>query len=324
MLISERLRLVLFLAVVVLIYARAARVLFGLAARRLDRPRPDPDPAALAAAAATASWTRWCDRLVLTAAMAGALCAAYGFVEPYRPVVTHVRILTPKLAKGARPVRIVQISDLHSDPRPRLEERLPGIIAAQSPNLIVFTGDAINSPRGLPVFQACMVKLAALAPTFAVKGNWDTWFWSDLRPFDIEGVHELDGNGTTVTVHGSTIWIGGLAVGHEREARRTLEARPADLFGVFLYHYPDLMPEAASTGIDLYCAGHTHGGQVALPIYGALITFSRFGKRYESGLYHEGSTWLYVNRGIGMEGGMPRVRFWARPEITVIDVAPAS
>jgi hypothetical protein len=75
--------------------------------------------------------------------------------------------------------------------------------------------------------------------------------------------------------------------------------------------------------VDLYCAGHTHGGQVALPLYGALITFSKYGKKYEAGLYREGETWLYVNRGIGMEGGStPRVRFWAPPEVTVIEVSP--
>jgi predicted MPP superfamily phosphohydrolase len=60
-----------------------------------------------------------------------------------------------------------------------------------------------------------------------------------------------------------------------------------------------------------------------VPFYGALITFSRYDKKYEAGLYRAGATTLYVNRGIGMEGGRPpRVRFLARPEITVIDVTP--
>lgn len=61
---------------------------------------------------------------------------------------------------------------------------------------------------------------------------------------------------------------------------------------------------------------------MALPFYGALVTLSKFGKRYEAGLYHEGDTWLYVNRGIGMEGGpAPRVRFCARPELTILEIA---
>ncbi len=62
---------------------------------------------------------------------------------------------------------------------------------------------------------------------------------------------------------------------------------------------------------------------MALPLYGALVTLSKFGKKYESGLHREGQTWLYVTRGIGMEGGpAPRVRFFARPEVTVIELAP--
>ncbi len=78
---------------------------------------------------------------------------------------------------------------------------------------------------------------------------------------------------------------------------------------VFLYHTPDeILDIAATNRVDLYCAGHTHGGQVALPLYGALVTFSKFGKRYESGLYREGQTSLYVNRGLGMEGGLGPTR----------------
>jgi predicted MPP superfamily phosphohydrolase len=99
---------------------------------------------------------------------------------------------------------------------------------------------------------------------------------------------------------------------------------PPGVLMVFLHHYPDEIYEVAKQQVDLYCAGHTHGGQVALPIYGALITFSRFGKRFESGLYKVEDTHLYVNRGIGMDGGFaPRVRFCARPEVTVIDIAAA-
>ena len=94
---------------------------------------------------------------------------------------------------------------------------------------------------------------------------------------------------------------------------------------MFLYHYPDEIDAVLTHGIDFYCAGHTHGGQVSLPWYGALITLSRFDKQYESGRYRKGDTTLYVNRGIGMEGGdAPRVRFCARPEVTVLEVISAS
>ena len=122
------------------------------------------------------------------------------------------------------------------------------------------------------------------------------------------------------TAGSSRLWIGGATdwpdLGH------VLATVPADMPTLLLYHFPDAAHLAAKHGIDLYCCGHTHGGQVALPFYGALVTLSRFGKRYEAGLYRVQDTWLYVNRGIGTEGSTPRVRFCARPEVTVIDLVP--
>jgi len=89
-------------------------------------------------------------------------------------------------------------------------------------------------------------------------------------------------------------------------------------FTLLLYHSPDLMPEAAELGVDLYLCGHTHGGQIRLPLFGAVITSSDFWKRYEMGRYEENGTTLYVSRGLGMEGkGAPRARFLAPPEIVL-------
>ena len=133
-------------------------------------------------------------------------------------------------------------------------------------------------------------------------------------------------------VAGTSVWVAGAPFaslaeppdGERTGIEKTLKDVPPDAFTLFLYHTPDLILEAAATNrVDLYCAGHTHGGQVALPVYGALVTLSKFGKKYESGLHREGPTHLYVTRGVGMEGGSaPRVRFFARPEITVIELAP--
>jgi hypothetical protein len=81
------------------------------------------------------------------------------------------------------------------------------------------------------------------------------------------------------------------------------------------------MPAAATLGVDLYLAGHTHGGQWRLPGFGAILTSSRHWKRYEAGSYREDKTHLYVSRGIGMEGfGAPRARLFCPPEVVVIDL----
>jgi predicted MPP superfamily phosphohydrolase len=254
-------------------------------------------------------------------AATGLLCAVYArFVEPYWPEVTHARVECAKL--HSRPIRIAQISDVHSDPTARLEPEIPDLIAAERPDVILFTGDALNSPGGLDNFRTLMTRLAAIAPTYAVRGNWDVWYWGAIDLFGGTGVTELDG--TAVQLPGrADVWIAGVPVGGLEAVPGMLAAIPRDAVSIFLYHYPDEIEDLARRGVDLYVAGHTHGGQVALPFYGALVTLSRYGKRFESGLYQVGGTALYVNRGIGMEGGAaPRVRFMARPEISIIELAP--
>lgn len=265
-------------------------------------------------------------RVVYGLAGFGLLCIAYGFwIEPYWVQVTRTRITSPKLPKGSRPIRIVHLSDLHCDPTARLEERLPDLIAAEKPDVIVFSGDAINSRGGLPVFKACMTRLAAIAPTFVVRGNWDAWFWSSIDLFDGTGVREVNGTAEKIDVRGTPLWVAGVAVESEAKAPAAFAQVPAGEFTLFLHHYPhpDVIAEKDRARVDLFCAGHIHGGQIALPLYGALVTLSKYGKEYEAGLYRSGSMWLYVSRGLGMEGGRaPRVRSCSRPEIAVIDVEP--
>jgi len=88
-----------------------------------------------------------------------------------------------------------------------------------------------------------------------------------------------------------------------------------------LYHTPDVIEEASASGVDLYFAGHTHGGQIRLPFYGAIVTFSKYGKKYEVGKYIVGATTLYVSRGLGMEGWqLPRIRFLSPPELVLVEL----
>jgi predicted MPP superfamily phosphohydrolase len=313
MLPSERIRVGLFLGAVLAVYLLAGLSLLGLLlerAGRLRRPR---------------RFVLLARRLILSLALLGFGCMAYGyFVEPYRLEVTRVTIASPKLPKGTGPIRIAHLSDLHSDPKPRLEKRLPEAVAGEKPHLIVFTGDAANSRAGVPVFKSCLTRLAEIAPVYAVKGNWDAWFRRGDDLFGGTGARELDGDAERLEIAGAPLWIAGLAVDSESRLDDLLSRLPSSEFSLFLHHYPDVILDVAAKGADLHCAGHTHGGQVALPFYGALMTLSKFDKRFERGLHRVEKTWLYVNRGIGMEGGRaPRVRFCSRPELTVIEIVPA-
>src|SRR5215203_2654063 len=195
---GESTAVLLFVCAVAAVYLFAACAVARLLLRRfgfMERP---------------AGASRAAERGSLVLAAVGLLCFAYGyFVEPYWPQVTHVRVESPKLKGAQRAVRVVHISDLHCDPEPRLEERLPDLVAAERPDLIVFTGDSLNSPEGLPVLRRLLPRLAAVAPTYAVRGNWDTAYWRREELFGGTGVVELKKEAARVEVAGTTLWVAG-------------------------------------------------------------------------------------------------------------------
>ena len=123
--------------------------------------------------------------------------------------------------------------------------------------------------------------------------------------------------------NGETLYISGFSCKYPPAYSEVLENIGPEDFSILLYHYSDLVESLKGLNVDLYLSGHTHGGQVALPVYGAVVTLAKFGKKYESGMYRVGKTLLYVNRGIGLESNhAPKVRFFARPEITVFEIGP--
>jgi uncharacterized protein len=260
---------------------------------------------------------------VLSVGAFGLGCVLYGsFVEPFSLQTSQVTIQSRKLPLG-KSLRIVQISDLHCDGVRRTEDRLPAVVSGLRPNLIVFTGDAANNKAGVDQFRSCLQQLARIAPVYAVYGNHDAHNGKNWKLYDgIDNVTRLVCDSRTVQVSGTPLWIGGVGIDNEPLMKQTLSAAPKDNFSLFLYHYPAGVKAASQHGIDLMCVGHTHGGQVCLPYYGAITTQSTLGREYASGLHHFDKTSLYINRGIGMTG-LP-VRFCCPPEVTAIDVVPAS
>jgi uncharacterized protein len=260
----------------------------------------------------------WFRRIVFSLSIFGFFCFTYAyFIEPYWLDIRHVEIKSSKLKSK---IRIVHISDIHSDSFPRLEEKLANSIANEKPDFIVFSGDSVNSADGIPVFRKCLTEIAKIAPTYVVKGNWDLGV---QNLFDETGAVQLNGNIENIPIKDNIVSLVGVSAFDTVGLNKKLANVNADNFNIFIYHLPDEVENIAESNIDLYCAGHTHGGQIALPFYGALITLSKFGKKYEAGTFEVGKIWLNVNRGIGMEGeSAPRVRFSCRPEITVIDVVP--
>lgn len=237
------------------------------------------------------------------------------FLEPNRIQVTRHAFITPKLPAGSR-VRIVQLSDLHVESLSGREITMCTLVAAQKPNVIVLTGDYSNAQTEAGLRQIAQ-RLRRVAPVYAAGGNWDT-------PQDVEalrqgGVEFIDDWTTLKCSKGAKIALGQVSwIGCSRVRVNPSTAR---LYKVLLCHVPNCFDSAAESHVDLLLVGHTHGGQLRIPVFGALLPDRRLVGRYQAGIYRQGATVMYVNRGIGMEGGTaPRVRFCCRPEIAVFDI----
>jgi predicted MPP superfamily phosphohydrolase len=282
-------------------------------------------------------WNSW-PAYLLTAAFHVALAGVSIYatwVEPLRVGITQTGLRSPKL-DGHAPLRLLHISDLHVERVTTREHRVLHLAEESNPDVIVLTGDyltlsSVHDDAARTEAVNLLAHLCEVAgpgcPIYAVTGS------PPVDPPDIvPAIFEdlpitwlLDAT-EEVYLNGHTIRIAGLRCTAERHRdvprlRRLLESDPKPAgartpFTVLLYHSPDLMPEAVELGVDLYLCGHTHGGQIRLPMFGAIFTSSEFGKRYEMGRYEEGGTTLYVSRGIGMEGlGAPRARFLTPPEV---------
>lgn len=255
----------------------------------------------------------------------------YGFyIEPMNPQVTRV-VVPVSQSRIRQPFRIVQLSDTHIERTTARERAVLSMVRDLHPDLIVLTGDYLNlsylqDPAAQRDAQAFFAQLFAPYGIFAVKGSVDNPTTMD-KIFAGTGVKGLYDQVEQINWSGGALSLIGVLnydTPHDPQAlHRLAEKVPADAFHLLLFHTPDLALDAAQSDIDLYLAGHTHGGQICLPVYGAIVTDSVFGKRYEAGRYPIKKTTLYVSRGLGMEGGLaPRARFLAPPEIVVFDLVP--
>ncbi|MBN1179321.1 MAG: metallophosphoesterase [Anaerolineae bacterium] len=280
-----------------------------------------------------ALWPTW-PALGLTALGQLALTAAQVYatwIEPFRLTTTCETLRTPKLEHGP-PLRLLHLSDVHFEgwtPRERaLVERVQGL----TPDLILITGDYLNlssiqDPAAQAGVRELLAQIAACAPTFAITGSPPVDL-PDVVPAIFAGLPITWLQDETADVRAShhTLRLVGVRCTKQRASdgarlHRLLPDGAGDRFTILLYHSPDLIHAAAEIGVDLYLAGHTHGGQLRLPLFGAVVTSSDFWKQYEAGRYRHGPTTLYVSRGLGMEGlGAPRARFLAPPEVIVWEI----
>jgi predicted MPP superfamily phosphohydrolase len=255
--------------------------------------------------------------------------AIYAFaIEPFKLGVTRIQIDGPAFYND-HPLRVLQVSDLHVERITPRERQVLAQVKLLQPDIIVLTGDYLNldyldDPTARAQTRELLSVLKAPFGVYAVNGSVDT---PQVMQAVFTGlpIQVLRDETQLLQINGNALAIIGISdTERQRDAGllvQTTQELPPGVFSLLLYHTPDLIETAAASGIDLYLAGHTHGGQIRLPFYGALITSSTYGKAYEMGRYTLGATTLYVSRGLGMEGfGMPRARFLCPPELVLVEI----
>ncbi len=257
---------------------------------------------------------------LLGASVAGAATCAYGD-DTHDVEITRV----PLQVGLQKPLRLVALGDLHFDPvcDETYLARVVDLVNGLQPDLIAYTGDFVS--RNLDRVGDLAILLArAQAPlgAYAIEGNHELWTNTPYVQAMLDrhaGIRML--RNASIPLPGEdNIYLTGLdslSVGtlHPEVLNRT----PSDSRHILLAHEPDSFPSLVDPRIRLQISGHTHGGQVRLPLYGALV-LPKWGRDFQQGLYTSSDgRQLYVNRGIGTLGF--HHRFNCRPEITVFELS---
>jgi len=229
------------------------------------------------------------------------------------------------------PLRIAALSDLHTGAPHITPEKLRTIVAMVNrarPDLVVLLGDyVIHGVRGghfvEPERTAAVLRdLKAPLGVFAVLGNHDWWYDGERvgRALESVGIGVLEDTAVRLPVSGEPLWLAGVSDPWTRPAdiARALAAVPEVAPVIVVTHNPDIFPRMPAR-VLLTLAGHTHGGQVYLPVLGRLIVPSRYGSRYAIGHVHEDGRDLFVTPGIGTS--IIPVRFRVPPEISLVTVS---
>jgi predicted MPP superfamily phosphohydrolase len=206
-------------------------------------------------------------------------------------------------------LRILHLSDFHTRHYwPAVYDTLLARIAGDPPDLILFTGDFVESRRdhmpAVPHVKRLVEGFRARLGCYGTLGNHDLYHFAPQ--LDGTNVELLEGGRKLIALDNANIeLIGFPGVARRdltREFLRSLPPRGERTLRIVMSHYPEHLPRAAPLRPHLFLAGHTHGGQVCLPGGLPIITHSHFPRRLCHGVNRVGETWLVVSRGMGFSG----------------------
>ncbi len=224
----------------------------------------------------------------------------------------------PRLPAAWDGLTIVQLTDLHFHGVPGREffQYVLDVCRDWDPDLLALTGDIVDSPWHHRWILPLLGRLRWRVAAFAILGNHDSWFQPERVRRRLARLNmDVLGNGwRLIKVRGQPLVV----IGHEGPwigSGPDLTDCPEGVFRLCLSHTPDNIRWAQVNAIDLMLAGHNHGGQIRLPVVGPVLVPSRYGRRYDGGVYDEDPTVLHVCRGLA---GRDPLRYNCRPEVAKI------
>lgn len=270
--------------------------------------------------------SKWRRRDFILLGVAVVLCIVFSLWQNNALTVTNYRVESNKpLPQNG--LRIVQLSDLHNKWFGNGQARLFTEIRAQNPDLIVCTGDMVDSRRTdlAPAF-ALAEALTEIAPTYYVSGNHELRLSTEMRNafydgLSARGVILLLNRTDTLTVRGCAVTLIGL---DDRNSEDDTLPQIADTLSqepirILLAHEPQTFPHYTEYA-DIIFSGHTHGGQIRLPFVGGLAAPDQgLFPKYDAGAFQEGESTMFISRGLG--NSLFPIRVFNRPEIVSVTVS---
>ncbi len=248
-------------------------------------------------------------------------------------LVTSLYIFeSDRIGEAVDGYRIVQISDLHNKRFGREQNRLLENIKLCEPDMIVVTGDLVDSNHtNLGAAMEFIHGAVSIAPVYYVTGNHEKWLDEGteaelLKQLKEEGVTCLDDEKEEIKTGQDSFLLLGLDDAHLMDDTLGLlvsdkAGLPSaeDTFTVLLAHEPQNLLQYSNAGMDLVLSGHAHGGQVRLPFVGGIVAPDQgFFPEYTAGLYEKNGTSMIVSRGLG--NSIIPVRIFNRPEIVCVEL----
>ncbi len=285
-------------------------------------------------------------RIATGLAVTGAATFAYASLIE-RNMFALRRFDVPVLPPESEPLRVLHVSDLHLMPGQRRKQSWVADLAGTDPDLVIVTGDNIAHPDSLALLEAAYRDLLGFPGAFVFGSNdyRGPVFKNPLSYLNpnreyVQGAElphdalralltsggwvDLSNARTTITAGGRVIELAGVDDPHiDRDDYASVAGPVRDDVDLHLAltHSPEprVLDDFAADGFDLLLAGHTHGGQVCVPGYGALITNCGLHRRMAKGLHPwpGGASWLHVSAGVGTHPTAP-MRFACRPEASLL------